>query len=106
VWRSGREDERTNCLRDMLYLRSVLFIRWNYRHTFWLVVLLTGLGSGLVQAAGFVLTKGSSSWLLSGWRQEHSRRRAWFANYFMAAGRWSRVMAEFGGGAFEYGVEV
>jgi len=27
-------------------------------------------------------------------------------NYFMAAGRWSRVMAEFGGGAFEYGVEV
>jgi len=27
-------------------------------------------------------------------------------DYFMAAGRWSRVMAEFGGGAFEYGVEV
>lgn len=27
-------------------------------------------------------------------------------NYFMAAGRWSRVMGEFGGGAFEYGVEV
>src|SRR5258708_4597317 len=27
-------------------------------------------------------------------------------NYWMSAGRWSRVMAEFGGGAFEYGVEV
>src|ERR1035438_1304886 len=27
-------------------------------------------------------------------------------DYFMAAGRWSRVMANFGGGAFEYGVEV
>ena len=27
-------------------------------------------------------------------------------DYWMLAGRWSRVMAEFGGGAFEYGVEV
>ena len=27
-------------------------------------------------------------------------------NYWMLAGRWSWVMAEFGGGAFEYGVEV
>src|SRR5437899_503851 len=27
-------------------------------------------------------------------------------NYWMLAGRWSRVMGEFGGGAFEYGVEV
>src|SRR5207247_314438 len=27
-------------------------------------------------------------------------------HYGMVAGRWSRVMAEFGGGAFEYGVEV
>jgi hypothetical protein len=27
-------------------------------------------------------------------------------DYWMVAGRWSRVMAEFGGGAFEYGVEI